>query len=87
MCAGNWVPELIRMANGDPVFGREGEHSPYILWDDVLLADPDIIIALPCGFSLAKTRTEMHWLADVPASKNLELLGPVRSISATAINI
>ncbi len=40
MCAGNWVPELIRTANGDPVFGREGEHSPYILWERRAIGRP-----------------------------------------------
>ncbi|MBV9761004.1 MAG: hypothetical protein JO340_10615 [Acidobacteriaceae bacterium] len=31
-------------------------------WDELLSSDPDVLIALPCGFDLARTRSEMHWL-------------------------
>jgi iron complex transport system substrate-binding protein len=71
MAAGNWVPELIEMAGGKNLFGVAGEHSPWMTWDQVLAADPDVIIALPCGFDLARTRGEMHWLSDRAGWDNL----------------
>jgi iron complex transport system substrate-binding protein len=62
MSAGNWVPELIEMAGGENLFGVAGEHSPWMTWDQLVVAQPDVIVALPCGFDLARTRSEMHWL-------------------------
>ncbi|HEX4164641.1 MAG TPA: cobalamin-binding protein [Bryobacteraceae bacterium] len=62
MAAGNWVPELIAMAAGRNLFGVAGQHSPWMTWDELLEADPDIVIALPCGFDLQRTRSEMHWI-------------------------
>ncbi len=62
MAAGNWVPELIQMAKGSNLFGVAGQHSPWMTWDELTLSDPDVIVALPCGFDLPRTRSEMHWL-------------------------
>jgi iron complex transport system substrate-binding protein len=64
MAAGNWTPELIDLAGGIDIFGKPGVHSPWITWDDLLARDPDVIIVAPCGFDLARTRAEMHWIAD-----------------------
>jgi iron complex transport system substrate-binding protein len=66
MAAGNWTPELIHLAGGIDVFGKPGIHSPWITWDELLAHDPDVIIVAPCGFDLARTRAEMHWIADRP---------------------
>ncbi len=64
MAGGNWVPELIEMAGGRNLFGEPGRHSPWMKWEDVLGADPDVIVALPCGFDIERTRGEMHWLTE-----------------------
>lgn len=66
MAAGNWTPELIDLAGAIDVFGKPGIHSPWITWEDLLAQDPDIIIVAPCGFDLARTRGEMHWLTERP---------------------
>ena len=58
MAAGNWVPELVSLAGAVDLFGKPGEHSPWLAWDELERADPDIILALPCGFSLERTRQE-----------------------------
>jgi len=58
MPASHWVPELIWIACG--------ENVDWLKWDDILKEDPDILIALPCGFDLARTRHEMHWLTGRP---------------------
>ncbi len=62
MAAGNWVPELVHMANGSNLFGQPGLHSPWMSWADLTAADPDVIAVMPCGYDLARTRSEMHWL-------------------------
>jgi iron complex transport system substrate-binding protein len=60
MAAGNWTPELIEIAGGNNLFGRNGEHSPWLTWEELAAADPDIIVLAPCGFELGRT------LADLP---------------------
>lgn len=64
MAAGNWTPELIDLAGGLDVFGKPGVHSPWITWEELAAHDPDVIILAPCGFDLARTRSEMHWLTE-----------------------
>lgn len=64
MAAGNWTPELIDLAGCIDVFGKPGVHSPWITWEELLARDPDVIIVAPCGFDLARTRGEMHWLTE-----------------------
>jgi iron complex transport system substrate-binding protein len=64
MASGNWIPDLIGVAFGENIFGTAGQHSPWMEWQDLVQEDPDIIVALPCGFDLARTRREMHWLTN-----------------------
>ena len=71
MAAGNWIPELVERAGGVSLFGETGKHSPWMTWDALVAADPDLIIAMPCGFDLPRTRSEMHWLTDRPEWANL----------------
>lgn len=66
MAAGNWVPELVELANGENLFGKAGLHSPWMMWDQLVASDPDVIISMPCGFDLGRTREEMYWLTDRP---------------------
>ena len=66
MAAGNWVPELIDMAGAVNLFGQPGLHSPWMTWDELIASDPDVIITMPCGFDLKRTRDEMYWLTDNP---------------------
>jgi iron complex transport system substrate-binding protein len=66
MAAGNWVPELVDLANAENLFGKAGLHSPWMSWDELVAADPEVIISLPCGFDLKRTREEMYWLTGRP---------------------
>jgi iron complex transport system substrate-binding protein len=64
MAAGNWVPELVERAGGANLFGEAGKHSPWMTWESLVARDPDVIIVLPCGFDIARSRSEMHFLRD-----------------------
>ena len=63
MAAGNWMPELVHKAGGISVVGLAGEHAPWLDWGDLATLDPDVIIVLPCGFDIARTRREIKSLA------------------------
>ena len=72
MSCGNWLPELVEMAGGINLFGETGKHSPWMTFEDLVQKNPDIIIVLPCGFDLKKTKEEMPRLTDRPDWKKLK---------------
>jgi iron complex transport system substrate-binding protein len=59
MACGNWMPELVARAGGDNRFGEAGKHSPWMTFADLCREDPDVILVVPCGFDVARTRQEM----------------------------
>jgi iron complex transport system substrate-binding protein len=71
MAAGNWVPELVALAGGTNLFGETGQHSPWLAWQALRAADPDVLVVMPCGFDLALTRREMAPLAAQPGFREL----------------
>ena len=72
MAAGNWVPELVQLAGGQSVFGEPGAHAPWITWEALAKANPDMLILMPCGFSLSRIEDEMHLLSQNPAWSSLK---------------
>lgn len=63
MAAGNWIPELIDMAGGEPLLAVPGQHSPWLEWETLAGADPEVIVAMPCGYQLEQTVRELRGLA------------------------
>jgi iron complex transport system substrate-binding protein len=72
MAAGNWVPELVELAGGVNLFGKAGKHSPWMTWDDLVRRDPDVIVVLPCGFDLDRTKAELPALTGRPGWSDLK---------------
>lgn len=62
MSAGNWVPELVRLAGGLPMLSQTGHHSPWINWNELVKADPEVIILMPCGYDIEQTIRESRVL-------------------------
>jgi iron complex transport system substrate-binding protein len=78
MAAGNWMPELVEMAGGVSVVGRAGEHAPWLEWDELVELDPEVIVALPCGFDIQRTRREIGPLTSKPEWSNLRAVAAGR---------
>ena len=72
MVSGNWVPELVSIAGGLPVLAENGKHSPYVKWEDIQQQDPDVIIVMPCGFSIERTMKEVNLLLQLPGFAELK---------------
>lgn len=68
---GHWVPEMIALAGGSDVVGEPGGHSARLTWDQVAAADPDVIVAMPCGFDEAGARQQIATIADRPEWRSL----------------
>ena len=64
MVGGTWMPELVEAAGGAPLVTSPGEHAPTL--DDEALAAlaPDVVLVKPCGFDLARSRTELPALRE-----------------------
>jgi iron complex transport system substrate-binding protein len=72
MGAGNWTPELVGYAGGKSLFGEVGCHSPSLSWEDFQMADPDVIILGPCGYSLERTMKDLPLLSRHPLWQELK---------------
>lgn len=71
MASGNWTPELLACAHGTNIFGQVGEHSPWLTWEELQAADPDVLILSPCGFTLERTLVDVPLLQKHPAWRQL----------------
>lgn len=58
MLAGHWVPEAVEAAGGSSLGPAPGDPSPYTSWDEVRALRADVVVVAPCGFDLARVRTE-----------------------------
>ena len=56
--AGHWTPQLIEMAGGEDVLGFAGEHSEQTTWETVAAAEPDVVVAMPCGYDAPRAHEE-----------------------------
>lgn len=57
--AGHWVPEMVDLAGGEDILGRSGQPSRETTWDEVAAADPDMLLIMPCGYSVQRTVDEL----------------------------
>lgn len=69
--AGHWVPELVAAAGGEDVGAKAGEHSRQVDWAHVASLEPDVMLIMPCGFDVERTRAELPELKDETARRLL----------------
>ena len=82
MAVGNWMPELIDMAGGQCLFGKAGQHSPWLGFEDLVAADPDVIVLSPCGFGLERTLEDLPILSARPEWAALKAVRESRVFAA-----
>ena len=71
MVAANWIPELVTIAGGKPLFAHTGKASDKITWENLIASNPDVIVFMPCGFDLNRTRQEAKPLTKLPKWEEL----------------
>jgi iron complex transport system substrate-binding protein len=64
MIGGMWMPELVRLAGGEPLVTEPGEHAPTLTLEALAQLDPDVVLVKPCGFDLARTLQELRELKE-----------------------
>jgi iron complex transport system substrate-binding protein len=65
-CSGHWGPELVEIAGGHDPLGRKHQPSAQIVWQQVLDAQPDIIVLALCGYDVALARRDYELLRRFP---------------------
>jgi len=74
--AGHWVPQMVEWAGGLDRLGSAGAPSRQVTWDQLLAAAPEVLVLMPCGFSVHRTLRELNQLTvhpgwqDLPAVRN-----------------
>ncbi len=58
--AGHWVPEMVARAGGIDLLGRAANPSFRVEWEDVLVVKPEVILIMPCGYSLEQASAEFR---------------------------
>ena len=71
MAAGNWIPQLVEAAGGRNLLSAAGAHSPWLSWEALEEAQPDVILLMPCGFDIPRSRRELPALTRQPAWSRL----------------
>jgi iron complex transport system substrate-binding protein len=70
-CSGHWGPELVELAGGREVLGRLGEDSVRVKWEEVLRADPEVIVLACCGHGAERTLRDVPLLEARPGWQDL----------------
>jgi iron complex transport system substrate-binding protein len=61
---GHWVPQMIELAGGIDALGMPGEKSRTADWDEVAAAQPEVVVAMPCGYDAARAAEEAEAYAE-----------------------
>ena len=80
-CSGHWGPELVELAGGREVLGRAGEYSVRVEWEEVLRADPEVIVLACCGHGVERT------LKDVPLLEARPGWGSLRAVRSGRVHV
>jgi iron complex transport system substrate-binding protein len=57
---GHWTPELVTIAGGDERLGAARQPAHPIEWQQVIDADPEVVVVMACGFSLERSLREVE---------------------------
>jgi iron complex transport system substrate-binding protein len=76
---GHWIPEMISIAGGEDVAGPPGLKSPEVSWGELSGLNPDVVIAMPCGWYMESSRAQAlaYW-------DQIETLGAQRVFAVDA---
>jgi iron complex transport system substrate-binding protein len=83
---GHWIPEMVRVAGGRDVLGREGEPSRRVTWEQIVEGAPEVVVYMPCGYGLddahrqAEELFEVEEFASLPAAER----GQVFAVDASS---
>lgn len=83
-CGGHWVPEMVARAGGYDVLGRTGKASRAVTWEEVQAAEPELVVAMPCGYDVPHTVRVYEQVREQPAWHELRRRCPGRLFAVDA---
>ena len=86
MCGGHWVPQMVETAGGQDVLGQRGKEARTISWEELAAAAPEVVVLMPCGFDVERTKAEAEALQGHPVWEALPAVrrGRVYATNASA---
>jgi iron complex transport system substrate-binding protein len=70
-CSGHWTPELMEMAGATDPLGRKGLPSIRVAWEQLLKAQPEILVLACCGYDAGRTLQDLEILKRHPGWNTL----------------
>lgn len=69
---GHWIPFQIAQAGGIDMLGNPGGDSIVTGWDKIGKYNPEVLVIAPCGFTVERSRQELHLLTEKPGWSGLQ---------------
>lgn len=60
---GHWIPEMVERAGGLDLLGRPGIPSIPVSWSDIERVQPQLVVAMPCGYDLPRALDDIQQTA------------------------
>jgi iron complex transport system substrate-binding protein len=55
---GHWIPEMVQRAGGKDVLGKPGAKSRTATWDELVTAEAEVVVVMPCGYDADRAAQE-----------------------------
>jgi iron complex transport system substrate-binding protein len=83
---GHWVPEMVALAGGEEVLGKAGEPSFRVPWEDLIAAQPEVMVITLCGYNLEQVEEQFAKFVPPPGWQDLPAVrsGRVFCVDATS---
>jgi iron complex transport system substrate-binding protein len=69
---GHWIPHQVAYAGGIDMLSNPNGDSIVTPWSKVVKYDPEVLVIAPCGFTVGRSREELHLLTTKPEWNQLQ---------------
>ncbi|WP_240671041.1 ABC transporter substrate-binding protein [Lacibacter luteus] len=69
---GHWIPFQVAQAGGIDMLSNPGGDSIVTQWDKIVKYNPEVLVIAPCGFTVERTKEELHLLTSKKEWQQLE---------------
>jgi iron complex transport system substrate-binding protein len=64
---GHWIPEMVERAGGKDVLGTAGQKSRAATWEELVTAEAEVVVVMPCGYDADRAAREAATYSEVLA--------------------
>ncbi|HTL99477.1 MAG TPA: ABC transporter substrate-binding protein [Holophagaceae bacterium] len=81
---GHWIPDQIALAGGCDALSNPAGYSVPLEWERLRRYDPEVLVAAPCGFHVARAERELDRLTRLEGWEDLQSVRSGRAFLADA---